>query len=251
MTRQPGLGRPAVHRRLARQGRAACAELRPEALHRGRRRRRRRRPPARSPTPGATLFVAGSAIFGADDPAAAYARDRRGRRRRLARALSAAAVAGRSARRRAPATRPARPSDGPARATRRAHQLGQRAAAADREQVGAGDRVAAVGERDQRAAAVAADAQPLRRPATPSIAPGAPGSPSVARHGRTENTCGAPRGGSARHRRLAERPVAPALGELLDLVERSSRGRRCGARRPPRSRSSRAAGAPRRRGRSG
>ena len=48
--RQPGLGRPAVHRHLAGEAPALCASSLPEALHRGRRRRRRRRPRASSPT---------------------------------------------------------------------------------------------------------------------------------------------------------------------------------------------------------
>ena len=44
------------------------AQLVGEGQDRGRRRHRRRRPPARSLAAGASLFVAGSAVFGADDP---------------------------------------------------------------------------------------------------------------------------------------------------------------------------------------
>ena len=66
--RQPRLGRPVLHRVLAGQGRAPAP---------ARRRRPRSRstaastppPPARVAAAGASLFVAGSAVFGAADPA--------------------------------------------------------------------------------------------------------------------------------------------------------------------------------------
>ena len=47
------------------------AAARPGTRARGRRRDRRRHGGARAPQAGATLFVAGSAVFGADDPGAA------------------------------------------------------------------------------------------------------------------------------------------------------------------------------------
>ena len=52
----------------------------------------------------------------------------------------------------------------------------------------------------------------------PSTSLGAERVVAVAAPGRTEKTCEAPRGGSARRRRAAERALVPALGQLLDLL---------------------------------
>ena len=77
MTVNPGLGRSGVHRDLARTRSAGCATWSGRTC-------RSRSTAASAPSPqprcadaGATLFVAGSAIFGAPDPAQAYRRDRR------------------------------------------------------------------------------------------------------------------------------------------------------------------------------
>ena len=70
--RQPRLGRPALHRtaRWSKLERLR-ALIGPDAGARGRRRDRRRRPPRPCAAAGATLFVAGTAVFGAQDPGAA------------------------------------------------------------------------------------------------------------------------------------------------------------------------------------
>ena len=68
---QPRLGRPGVHRDLARQGAAFARAARRRPADPGRRRHLRRTAGVAADA-GATLFVAGSAIFRADDPAGAY-----------------------------------------------------------------------------------------------------------------------------------------------------------------------------------
>ena len=78
--RQPRLGRAAVHRRRRPDKVARLREIGGRGGDRGRRRDRLRPPPAAVAEAGASLFVAGSAVFGADDPAAAYTADRRRRR---------------------------------------------------------------------------------------------------------------------------------------------------------------------------
>ena len=52
----------------------------------------------------------------------------------------------------------------------------------------------------------------------PLTSVGAEGSSIVAARAATEKICGAPRGGSRRRRGAADRPVLPALGQLLDLL---------------------------------
>ena len=70
---------------------------RPGRGDRGRRRHRRARPPARAPQRARPLFVAGSAVFGAPDPAAGLPRDR-GRGRRLPSGGAASRIGGHLAR---------------------------------------------------------------------------------------------------------------------------------------------------------
>ncbi len=71
--REPRLGRPALYRELDREGRAAARAARARGPDRGGRRHRRSRTAPGAAAAGATLFVAGSSIFGAEDPGAAYA----------------------------------------------------------------------------------------------------------------------------------------------------------------------------------
>ena len=165
---------------------------------------------------GASLFVAGSAIFGADDPAEAYRADRRRRRRGL--------DCWRPRRGRCEDARdllPPRPVlAGDVRACRSARRPAAQAACARRR-----EQLAVSRPRSGRRRAAAASPVPSRRTrrrATtpiPSTVSGCAGSPSSSRHRRTVNTCGAPRRGQRRHRRLAERPGAPAVGQRLHLVE--------------------------------
>ena len=76
MTVNPGWGGQAFLAALARQDRAAARADRRRAGARGRRRDRRRDRRRAAPRPGATVFVAGTAVFGAEDPAARSARSR-------------------------------------------------------------------------------------------------------------------------------------------------------------------------------
>ena len=70
---QSGLGRAEPSSRLAGQGRAASRALGGRGRDRGRRRSRPGHGSARSPRRERSLLVAGSAVFGDADPAAAYA----------------------------------------------------------------------------------------------------------------------------------------------------------------------------------
>ena len=70
--RQPRLGRPVLHPELARQGRAAWQRSAGDAAIEVDGGIDADRRPSGAEA-GASLFVAGSAVFGADDPAAAYA----------------------------------------------------------------------------------------------------------------------------------------------------------------------------------
>ena len=71
--RQPGLGRPGVHPRVAGQALAACAARCRIAVALEVDGGVHERPPRPCAEAGANLLVTGSAVFGSDDPAAAYA----------------------------------------------------------------------------------------------------------------------------------------------------------------------------------
>ena len=178
-------------------------------------------------------------------------RDRRRGRRCLARAAQRPGGAGAV---RAPASLlppgPLGRGDPRRGAARRSHQSASAAAAADREQVGAGRprsgrRRARPARRCRRGGCAARSAT-----GTPSIGSGAAGSPSSARRGRTEKTCG-----RAARRQRGERSASPIGPSRQRPVSSSTSSRgsprtRMWSSSPPRARSSRVAGAPRRRGRS-
>ena len=185
---------------------------------------------------GASLFVAGSAVFGAADPAAAYAESPQppapGSETKQSRTQGASVLlhASDRGRRNAPVSAPRDQgaddllppgSLGGVVAAALGAALapaGERPAAADRDHVLGGHRVAAVGEGDQGAGPVAAAAQHRDAPRCRRPRSGAEGSSIVARPGRTEKICGAPRGGSCGGGGVADRPLVPAPGQLLDLL---------------------------------
>ena len=213
---------------------------------------------------GASLFVAGSAVFGADDPAAAYTEI----------AAAAGAEAGKQSGRRSDVLcteRPRTPNAPPQPRAIRApmtscHQarsagsspprLGaplaparQRLAAADRDDALGDHRVAAVGEGDQGARPLAPAAQDgdhrdaadvLGRRGVVAVVAHRPHREDLRRAARRQ-----PR--RRRGRRSARRASA---GSAPRPRRAARRGRARAARRPRAARSSRAAGSRRRRGRS-
>ena len=249
---QPGLGRPAVHRRArpARSARLARARARGRCIEvdggidaddRGQRRRRRRDAvrrglgDLRQARPGRGLRARSPAPPAPRSPSRSAARRCRGAQR-----AGELLPPGPLGRRESPGGRPG------ARTTRRGGG-GRRPRAGRRRSPRSGRRRARPARRCRRGgfAAAAATGDALRsrcgRAGVAVLGSPRPHGEHLRRAARRQR----------RHGRLAERAVAPAPGELLRPRRAPRAGRRCGARRRPRSRSSRAAAAPRRRGRSG
>ena len=189
MSVNPGWGGQSFIAGLAREGRARSPRSAPTRRSRSTAGSTPTTAPARRRRRARAWFVAGSAIFGTADPAAAYARDRGAAVDALPSGHRSAAGAGASitpiascsqARSCGRRRRPLGPLGAPA---------GQVAPAADGDQVGPGDREAAVDEHDdrrrRRRGGCAGSARPRRRRSRS----GAPVSPSSGRVGRTEKIC--------------------------------------------------------------